>query len=324
MRQSVVVVTMLCIASDCALSAAPVTKEFPNRPIRVVVASTAGGSPDTIARTIGHVAESYLGQNLIVDNRGGANGIIATQIVATAAPDGYTLLHTAPSVLLNSMVYKKLPFDVQRDLLPVTQIAAGVGYLMLVSPTSPANTVKEFIAMAKQKSMRYSAPPVGGTTWLAGELFNMHAGVQMRHIPYRGGNESVTALMSGEADVTFTPPTASLSFVQAGKLRAIGFSGSKRFSKLPDVPLISEAGVPTYIVDFTWNAWFAPAKTPAPILNKLHAAIREALKSPKIQEFLDAAAFYPVGSTPEEFKVFVDAEVKRYAQNLRDAKFTPQ
>ncbi|HTE13651.1 MAG TPA: tripartite tricarboxylate transporter substrate-binding protein [Burkholderiales bacterium] len=330
---AVVVVSMGCvIASDLACSAAPAAPPastgaapvYPNRPIRLVVASTAGGSPDTIARVVGRAAESYLGQSFIVDNRGGANGIVGAQIVASAAPDGYTLLHTAPAVLLNPMVYKKLPYDVERDLLPVTQIAAGMGYLMLVSPASPVNSVKEFIALAKQKPLRYGAPPIGGTTWLAGELFNVHAGVQLNHVPYRGGNEAVIAVMSGEADVTFSPPTASLSFVQAGKLRALGFSGSKRFSKLPDVPLISEAGVPTYIVDFTWNAWFAPAKTPPAIVNKWHAAVREALKQPKIQAFLDTAAFYPVGSTPEEFRVFVAAELKRYSQNLREAKFVPQ
>ncbi|MSP96597.1 MAG: tripartite tricarboxylate transporter substrate binding protein [Betaproteobacteria bacterium] len=322
----VVVVSMLsAAASDWARGAVPADQQtYPNRPIRLVVSTTAGGSPDTIARTIGRAAESYLGQNLIVDNRGGANGIIAAEIVAKAAPDGYTLLHTAPAVLLNPLVYKNLPYDVQKDLLPVTQVAAGVGYLMLVHPATPAYTVKEFIALAKQKSMTYSSPPVGGTTQLAGELFNVHAGLQLRHIPYRGGNEAVTAVMAGEADVTFSPPTASLSFVQAGKLRALGFTGSKRFSKLPDLPLISEAGVPSYVVDFTWNAWFAPAKTPRDIVNRLHAAVREALKSPRILEFLDAAAFYPVGSTPDEFRVFVDAELKRYAQNLRDAKISPQ
>jgi len=323
----VVVVSMCCgVAGPCAhgASSALASPEYPSRPIRVVVASTAGGSPDTIARTVGRAAENYLRQNLIVDNRGGANGIIGAQIVATAAPDGYTVLHTAPAVLLNALVYKKLPYDVRTDLLPVTQIAAGVGYLMLVNPATPVHNVKEFIALAKQKSMTFSAPPVGGTTQLAGELFNVHAGTQLRHIPYRGGAEAVNAVMASEADVTFSPPTASLSLVQGGKLRALGFSGSKRFSKLPDVPLISESGLPTYIVDFTWNAWFAPAKTPPHIANKLHASIREALKSPKILEFLDAAAFYPVASTPEEFRVFVNAELKRYAQNLRDAKISPQ
>ena len=309
----------------CAQGAAPDRAQaFPSRPIRLVVSTTAGGSPDLIARTIGRQAEAYLGQTLIVDNRGGANGIIGTMIVINAPPDGYTVLHTAPAVLLNPLIYRKLPYDVDRDLVPVTCIAVGVGYLMLVSPALPARTVKEFIALAREKPLTYSSSPVGSTTQIASELFNVRAGVKLLHVPYKGGNEAVSAVMGGEAHVTFSPPTAALAFVQSGRLRAIAFSGSKRFARLPDVPLISESGVPDYVVDFTWNAWFAPASTPPEILNKLHAAVREALKSAKVLEFLDAAAFYPVGSTPEEFREFVAKETKRYAQIVREAKVPPQ
>ena len=318
-------IALAAAGSACAQSTAPAGGQaFPSRPIRLVVASPAGSSPDLIARALARQAESYLGQNVIVDNRSGANGMIAAVIVANAAPDGYTVLHTAPAFLLNALVYKKLQYDVNKDFVPVTNVAAGVGYLMLVNPALPVYTVKEFIALAKQKSLTFSSPPAGGTTHLAAELFNVRAGLQVRHIPYRGGSDAVNAVMAGEVDVTFSPPTGALTFVQSGKLRALGFSGSKRFSRLPDVPLISEAGVPDYVVDFTWNAWFAPAKTPPAIIHKLHAAVSEALKAPKMREFLDAAAFYPVGSTPEEFRKFVDAEMKRYAQNLLDAKIPPQ
>ncbi len=297
---------------------------FPNRPIRAVVASPAGGSPDLIARAVTREVEALLGQGFIVDNRGGANGIIAAGIVGTAAPDGYTLLHTAPAFLLNALVYKKLPYDVRTDFAPVTCVAAGVGYLMLVNPVLPVKTVKEFIALAKQKSLTFSAPPVGGTTTLAGELFNLRAGIQMRHISYRGGNDAVNAVMANEVDVTFSPPTGSAVHVQSGRLRALGFTGSKRYGRMPDVPLISEAGVPDYVVDFTWNAWFAPAKTPSAVLNRLQSAVSAALKTPKMIDFLDAAAFYPVASTPEAFRVFVEAELKRYTQHLREAKVPMQ
>lgn len=318
-------IALTAAGSACAQSAVPAAGQaFPGRPIRLVVASPAGSSPDLIARALARQAEIHLGQNVIVDNRAGANGVIAAVIVANAAPDGYTVLHTAPAFLLNSIIYKKLQYDAHRDFVPVTNVAAGVGYLMLVNPALPVYTVKEFVVLAKQKSLTFSSPPAGGTTHLAAELFNVHAGLQLRHISYRGGSDAVNAVMSGEVDVTFSPPTGALPLVQSGKLRALGFSGSKRFSRLPEVPLISEAGVPDYIVDFTWNAWFAPAKTPPVIVNKLHAAVRDALKAPKMLEFLDAAAFYPVGSTPQEFRTFVDAELKRYAQNIRDAKIPQQ
>jgi len=297
---------------------------FPNRPIRLVVNTSAGSSPDLIARAVARQAENFLGQNMIIDNRTGANGIIGAVIVAHAAPDGYTVLHTSPGVILNAVVYKKLQYDIHKDFVPVTQVAAGVGYLMLVNPALPVYTVKEFIALAKQKPLTYSSVPVGGTTHLAAELFNLRAGVQLRHIPYRSGADSVNAVMANEVNVTFSPPTGALSHVQSGRLRAIAFSGSKRFARLPEVPLVSEAGVPDYVVDFTWNAWFAPAKTPAAIVHRLYMAVREALKAPKIVDFLDAAAFYPVGSTPHEFREFVYAEMKRYSEAVREAKISLQ
>lgn len=299
-------------------------KQYPVRPIRVVVNTSAGSSPDLIARAIGRQAESFLGQNLIIDDRAGANGTVGAVIVAHAAPDGYTILHCSPGILLNSLIYRKLQYDVRRDFVPVTQVAAGVGYLMLVHPSLPVHTVKEFVALARQKPLTYASVPVGGTTQLAAELFNLKAGVNVRHIPYKSGADAVNAVIANESNMTFSPPTGALAQVQSGRLRAIAFSGSKRFNRLPDVPLVSEAGVPDFVVDFTWNAWFAPAKTPAPIVERMHASVREALKNPKIVDFLDAAAFYPVGSTPQEFKEFVEAELKRYGEAIRLAKIPLQ
>ena len=295
---------------------------YPARPIRVVVATTAGGSPDLIARAVSRPAEQYLGQNLIVDNRGGANGIIAATIVAHAPPDGYTVLHTAPAVILNPLVHRKLSYDVARDLVPVTAVANGLGYLMLVNPKFPAGTVTELVAAARQKPLTYGTS-LGSTIHLASELFNLRAGVELRHVPYKGGSEALNAVAGGEIQMLLSPPTAALPFVQSGRLRALAFTGSKRFSRLPDVPLVSESGIP-YVVDFTWNAWFAPARTPPEIVNRLQAAVREALKAPKVLDFLEAAAFVPVGSTPEEFRVFVAAETKRYAQVVKETRIPMQ
>lgn len=324
MQRSPVMGLLMALSAMGAMSGHAHAQAYPARPIRTVVGSPAGSSPDLIARAITREAENTLGQSFIIDNRGGANGIIAAGIVAAAAPDGYTLLHTAPAFLLNALVNKKLPYDVRNDFVPVTCVAAGVGYLMLVNGASPVKTVKEFIALAKQKSLTFSAPPVGGTTTLAAELFNLHAGIQVRHIAYRGGSDAVNAVMASEVDVTFSPPTGSAAHVQSGRLRALGFTGSKRYGRMPDVPLISESGVPDYVVDFTWNGWFAPARTPPAILKRLQAAVSTALKTPKMIDFLDAAAFYPVGNTPEEFRLFADAELKRYAQHLREAKVPMQ
>ena len=312
----------LVAASAYVQAAAPERGQFPSRPIRVVVATTAGGSPDLIARAVSRHAETYLGQNLIVDNRGGANGIIAATIVANAPPDGYTVLHTAPAVILNPLVQRKLPYDVARDLAPVTAVANGLGYLMLVHPALPARTVTEFVALARQKSLTYGTS-VGSTIHLASELFNLRAGVQLRQVSYKGGSEALNAVAGGEIQMLLSPPTAALPFVQSGRLRALAFTGSKRFSRLPDVPLVSEGGVP-YVVDFTWNAWFAPAKTPPEIVARLHAAVREALKAPKVIDFLEAAAFVPVGSTPEEFRAFVVAETKRYAAIVQETRISVQ
>lgn len=152
----------------------------------------------------------------------------------------------------------------------------------------------------------------------------MRAGTQLRHIPYKGGSETFNALISGEVQVLIVPPTAAMPYVKAGRLRALGFSGSKRFADLPDIPTIAEAGVPDYIVDFTWNGWFAPARTPAAIITRLQTEVQKALQAPKLREVLAASAFYPVGNTPEEFSKFIHAEMKRYAEIVREAKIPQQ
>src|SRR5262245_53230473 len=198
MRCEPVLLWLLLMMGGASIeAAAPDRGQFPTRPIRLVVATTAGGSPDLIARAVSRPAEAHLGQNIIVDNRGGANGILAATLVAQAPPDGYTVLHAAPAVILNPLVYRKLSYDVARDLAPLTAVANGLGYLMLVNPGSPARTVTDFVALARQKPLAYGSS-VGSTIHLANELFNLRAGVQVRLVPYKGGAEALNALAGNE------------------------------------------------------------------------------------------------------------------------------
>ena len=202
-------------------------QSYPNRPIRLLMPFPAGGTPDALARTLSRQVESQLGQNIVVDNRSGANGIIAYELVAKAAPDGYTLVHVTPSFALNTIVYKKLPYDLHKDFAPVTNIAQGFGYLLLVHPSVSASSVRELIALAKDRNTRltYGSPGVGNTLHLATELFNARAGMNMLHVPYKGVVPALNALLGGEIQVMIVQPPAGVAQVKAGRLRALGFTG---------------------------------------------------------------------------------------------------
>jgi tripartite-type tricarboxylate transporter receptor subunit TctC len=316
MRRSIAVMMVLCTLAGIAAAAEPA---YPLRPVRVVVPFGAGGSPDVLARSLGAQLELQLGKNFIIDNRAGANGIIGAEIVARAAPDGYTVMHTPPGFIINSLVYKKLSYDVHRDYAPVTNVASGSGYLLLVNPSLPVTNIKELIALAKTKPFSYGSQPVGNTLHLASEMFNRSAGLNLQHVPYKGGADSFAALMSNEIQVLIVPPTAAVPYVKAGRLRALGFTGSKRLALMPEVPTIAESGLPDYVVDFTWNGWFAPANTPAAIVKRLQSEIRKAVQAPRMREILDASGFTAVADTPDEFRAFVQREIKRYAEIVRDA-----
>jgi tripartite-type tricarboxylate transporter receptor subunit TctC len=313
---SIAAIALLSAGGVRAQAASP----YPSRPIRIVVPFPPGGSPDVLARVLGAQLENQLGKNFIVDNRGGANGIIGAEIVAKAAPDGYTVMHTPPGFIINSIIYKNLQYDVYRDYVPVTNVASGSGYLLLVNPSLPAQSILELIALARTKPLSYGSPPAGNTLHLASELFNVRAGLRMQHVPYKGGADSFTALMANEIQVLVVPPTAAVPYVKAGRLRALGFTGSKRLAIMPEIPTVAESGLPDYVVDFTWNGWFAPAKTSSEIVVRLQREIHKALQAPKLREILDASGFVPVGNTPEEFRAFVHAEIKRYAEIVREAK----
>ena len=220
---------------------------------------------------------------------------------------------------INALVYKKLPYNVIQDFTPVTQIGESGGYFVLVAPTLGINTTKELVALAKAKPLSYGSPPAGNTLHLATEMFKQRAGITLQHVPYKGGGETFTALITGEVHVLLIPPPAAMPFVKSGRLRALGFTGQSRLPAAPEVPTFSEAGINDMVVDFTWHGWFAPAKTPREIIQRLNNEARKALQTPKMRALMESVSFTPVANTPEEFRSFVHTEMKRYAEVVRAA-----
>lgn len=300
-------------------------QSFPSRPIRLVAPFPAGGTADAIARAVGNQVGAQLGQQFVVDNRSGANGIIGTDIVAKAAPDGHTVLHVTGSFVINPSIYRKLPYDIFRDFVPVTNIVLGDGYLLLANPSVPVASVRELVALSKKGApLNYSSPGVGNTLHLAGALFNVRAGTRLAHVPYKGVAPAMNAVLAGEAQVTFMPPTVALPHVKAGRLKALGFTGGKRWPGMPDLPTMTEAGIPQFELSGSWHGWFAPAKTPQKIVDTLQSEARRALQVAQVREYIVNGGYQPDGRSAREFRDFVRAEFARYAEMVQIAKVPQQ
>jgi len=295
---------------------------YPDHPIRLIVGTAPGGTQDGTARMVSKEVEALLGQPIVVDNRGGANGIIGYDIVAKSAPDGYTLLHTAVAFAINATVYKKLPFDVSRDFIPITNIAVGQGALIVVHSSVPAHTTKELIELSKQKQLSYCTPGIGNGMHLITEGFNTRAGIKMLHVPYKGAGPALNALLSAEVQVMFIPPLIVAQHIKSGRLRALAYSGTKRLNQMPDVPLISEAALPGFHMDSGWHGWFAPAKTPPSVINKLYASVHKVLETPKMKEFFVSIGYEAGGESPAQFQKTFEADKKRWGEVARLAKVT--
>ena len=307
-----------CSAVFAAGVAAAQVSDYPNRPIRMVAGFPAGGTIDGLARTIAGQVESQLGRSIVVDNRSGANGMIAAEIVARALPDGYTLLFSPPALIINQIIAKP-PYDVLRDLIPVANTALGEGSLIVVHPSIPVKTVQELIALAKQKPLTYGTPGIGNTQHLATEMFNMQAGTKLVHVPYKGIAPAVTGVVSGEVNLLFGPPAIIVQHIKAGRLRVIGFTGEKRWALMPEVPTVSESGLPGYKTSGAWQGIFVPAKTPREVVTRLHTEIAKAIQVPKVRDFIRNAGYEPDGIGSAAFRKMIEADFKRYAEVVRAA-----
>ena len=286
---------------------------YPNKPIRMVAPSTPGDAPDVIARLVADKLSTALGQQVVVENRPGAGGVVGSDYVAKAAPDGYTLIMgNAGSHGINAAVYSKLPYDIQKDFAPVSQVAVAPN-VMVINPSVPANTVAEFVAYAKANpgKLSYASGGNGSSAHMSMELFKSMSGIDIQHVPYKGSSPALTDVVSGQvvAFIGNMPPTVPL--IKAGKLKALAVTTRSRSALMPELPTISEAGLPGYET-VAWFGVLAPAGTPPEVVNKLSAEIGKIAKSPEIREKLVAMGAEPVGSTPEEFKAVIDRDIAKW------------
>ena len=305
---------MVAAAPWCAQA-----QTYPEHPIRFVVPYPPGGGTDVIARIVQGKLQTALGQNIVIDNKGGAGGSVGTDVVAKAPHDGYTVLFTLNSHTVNPAIYAKLPFDTLKDFEPVGTVAS-LPQILVAHPQFPANNVAELIALAKAKpgTLAYASVGVGSPGHLAGELFKLRTGTQMTHVPYRGGGPAVTDVMGGQVPLLWVSIPAAAQFVKSGKLKALGVSTLKRSAAFPDVPTLQEAGVADFEVD-SWYAMFVPAKTPKPVIDRLNRALNTALQDAEVREKLLQQGSEAVGGTPEALGQTVNVELVKWAKLAKDA-----
>lgn len=297
---------------------------YPTRPIRFVVPFAPGGPSDILSRFVGGKLTERLGQTLVIDNRGAVGGIVGAEIGAKARPDGYTLLLSANSLLtINPHVYKKLPYDAERELEPVTQLTQ-VGNVVVVHPSVAAKNIKDFIALAKAQPGKINYATTGAGNLLGIAHFRLVSGnLDMVPIAYKGTGQAVVSLISNEVQFFFMNPLVAITHVKAGKLRGLAVTSLTRNPALPDLPTVDESGVPGF-KNITWHSVLVPAKTPKPIVQRLNAELVKILKLPEVKERLESQGLTPVGSTPEQMRALWKEESKIVAKLVKDINYEPQ
>jgi tripartite-type tricarboxylate transporter receptor subunit TctC len=313
--------TLLLAAAVALIAAygAHAAAVFPAKPVRLVVASAAGGGTDINARMLGNGLTAAWSQQVVVDNRAGAGGTIATDIVAKSQPDGYTLLFQSLGISYAPALYKKLPFDVKRDIAPVALVATQP-FVVAVNAAVPAKSIAEFIQLAKKSpdQLRYGSGGVGGASHLGTALLLATAGINITHVPYKGTGPAVTALLGNEVQMLIGAMASIAPHARSGRLRMLAVTGSKRSAIIPELPTVQEAGLPGYSFD-VWYGLFAPAKTPRAIVEKINADTNAFLNKPQTHQLFAKANVEPMGGSVKAFQDYMRAEMMRWAKVIHDA-----
>jgi tripartite-type tricarboxylate transporter receptor subunit TctC len=311
--------TTLLTATAVATSlTATAAEKFPTKPIRMLVGFAPGGGTDTAARAIAAKLSERLGQTVVIDNRPGAAGNIATELTVHAVPDGHTLLlGSIASFSVNPSLYKKLPFDPLKDLAPLTRVADSTN-ILVTHPTVAAKSVKELMALAKTRTLNAGSSGIGGTGHLAIELFNLQTGVKMTHIPYKGGGPAIIDLLGGNIQLIFATAASAVQHVKAGKINALGVTTLKRWSFMPDIPTIAEAGIAGFETN-NWYGYMVPLKTPQPIVARLNKEIASILLLPDVKDFLFRQGMDVAPGTPEEFAKYIQSETVKWEKVIKAA-----
>jgi len=300
-------------------------QSYPERPIRFVVPFAPGGSTDTLARSIGIKLAESMGQQIVVDNRSGGNGNIGMQIVADAPPDGYTIvLGYIANLAIGPHLYAKLPFDPVKSFAPITLLAESPN-ILVAHPSLPVKNVKELIAYAKAHpgKLNFGSASVASVGHLTGIMLNQMAGIDMQHVPYKGSGQAVVDVVGGQIQLMFSGMSSVMPHVKAGRLKALAVTGAKRSPAVPDVPTIAESGFP----GFSATAWYgvlAPAKTPKPIVTRLHDETVKALAQPDVKQRLESVGFEIVGGTPEQFGAYIKTEIKKWEKVVKASGARPE
>jgi tripartite-type tricarboxylate transporter receptor subunit TctC len=306
-----------------APATAAMADDYPNKPIRLIIPFPPGGSNDVVGRLVAKELSDKIGQQVFVDNRGGAGGMVGTEALSKAVPDGYTLGIVSIAHAVNPALHP-ITYDPIKSFEPVSILATGSNVLV-VNPELPVKSVKELVALAKAKpgELNYASAGIGSFQHLGGELFKLKAGVNIVHVPYKGGGPAMQDVLAGHVKIMFSSLIQTTPFIKSGQLRPLGTGGTKRSPVLPDVPTIAEAGVPDYTATNWWGI-VAPAGTPKPVIDKLYAKVQEALKAPSLQEAFAREGASTVTMTPAEFQEFMKAEIAKWAAVVKEGHITAQ